>query len=110
MPLPEFGETLQRHAVAQDKNWFAYKMNEPGPREAVAEALSERRGVHYRPEDIYLTTGAFGALVVALDTIIDPGDEVIFISPPWFFYEAMVIRVGGVPVRVRVKETTLTWT
>jgi aspartate aminotransferase len=106
MPLPEFVEAMQRNAAPQDKNWFAYKMNEAEPRQAVATALTERRGVQFRPEDIYLTTGAFGALVVALDTIVDPGDEVIFISPPWFFYEAMIVRCGGVPVRVRVKESS----
>ena len=105
MPLPEFVESLQRWAAPHDKNWFAYKLNEAEPREAVAAALEERRGVHFRPEDIYLTTGAFGAMVVALDVVVDPGDEVIFISPPWFFYEAMIVRTGATPVRVRVNES-----
>jgi aspartate aminotransferase len=106
MPLPGFVAAMQRWIVPQNKNWFAYKMNEPEPREAVAAALHARRGVTFRPEDIYLTTGAFGALVVALDAILDPGDEVIYISPPWFLYEAMIVRAGGRPVRVRMDERT----
>ena len=29
------------------------------------------------------------------------GDEVLFVSPPWFFYELLVRSAGAVPVRVR---------
>ena len=30
----------------------------------------------------------------------------IFLSPPWFFYEAMILAAGGTPVRVRVDAKT----
>src|SRR5690606_5872221 len=30
-------------------------------------------------------------------------DEVVFISPPWFFYEAMIVAAGATPVRVPVQ-------
>src|SRR5262252_3152002 len=33
-------------------------------------------------------------------TIVDAGDEVLFVSPPWFFYAALIVAEGGVPVRV----------
>jgi aspartate aminotransferase len=54
-----------------------------------------------------MTNGAFGGLAAVLDAVVDPEDEIIFISPPWFFYEAMVPDRGGVPVRVRVDQETL---
>jgi aspartate aminotransferase len=53
-----------------------------------------------------MTNGAFAALSVALNALTDPGDEVIFISPPWFFYEALIVAVGAVPVRVKVNMQT----
>jgi aspartate aminotransferase len=34
--------------------------------------------------------------------VVDAGDEVIFISPPWFFYEAMILGVGGTTIKVRL--------
>jgi aspartate aminotransferase len=40
---------------------------------------------------------------VALHALIDPGDEVIFLSPPWFFYEALIMSSGAVPVRVKLQ-------
>ncbi len=106
MPLPGFVQALERWSVPQNKDWFAYKFNVPEARAAIAASLWERRGSAFREEDIYLTTGAFGALSVALGVVVDRGDEVIYISPPWFFYEALIIRSGGTPVRVRVDERT----
>ena len=103
MPLEAFAETLQRWAVPQHKDWFAYALSEPGARAAVVEALQARRGVTYEPEDIHLTNGAFAALTVALTALVDPGEEVIFNSPPWFFYEAMIASSGATPVRVKVR-------
>jgi aspartate aminotransferase len=47
-----------------------------------------------------MTNGGFGALAVAFQTIVEPGDEVVFLSPPWFFYELLIRAAGGVPVRV----------
>jgi len=106
MPLPGFVDALQRSIVPQNKDWFAYKDNEPESRAAVAESLRAWRGVSYEPDDIFLTNGAFAGLTVALRVLINPGDEVIFISPPWFFYEALIASFGGVPVRVSIEPQT----
>ncbi|MGH2474912.1 MAG: aminotransferase class I/II-fold pyridoxal phosphate-dependent enzyme, partial [Candidatus Limnocylindrales bacterium] len=64
LPLPGLVDTIQRHAVPRDKDWFAYKMSEKEPRDVVAESLKRRTGIDYRAEDIALTAGAFGALGV----------------------------------------------
>jgi aspartate aminotransferase len=100
--LPAFVEALQRWAVPQDKDWYAYKFNEPYAQEAAAAGLRERRGVPYRAEDIIMTDGAFAGLNLCIRTVTDPGDEVVFCSPPWFFYEALILAGGATPVRVRV--------
>jgi aspartate aminotransferase len=62
---------------------------------AAALGLTKRLGLLFAPEDILLTRGAFGALELALETVVDPGDEVMFVSPPWFFYEALILHVEG---------------
>ena len=106
MPLSGFVTALERQVVPQDKAWYAYKMSEPESRQAIVDDLQDWRKVRYDPEDIHLTSGAFGALAACLRILIDPGDEVIFISPPWFFYEGMIALDGGVPVRVLADRNT----
>jgi aspartate aminotransferase len=106
MPLTGFVEALQKWVVPQNKNWFAYKDNEAAARQTVAESLRSWRGIPFEADDIFLTTGAFSAISVALHMLVDPGDEVIFNSPCWFFYEPMIATVDGVPVRVKVQPET----
>ncbi len=98
---------LTQWSVPQDKDWFAYKMPDQKARVVAASALGDRLGLAFRPEDIFLARGASGGLGMVLQAIVDPGDKVIFMSPPWFFYEAMILVAGGTPVRVRVQQDTL---
>jgi aspartate aminotransferase len=106
LALPGFVEALGRSIVPQNNAWFGYKNSEPEAREVVAAALRKRRGLPFDAEDILLTNGAFAALAVVLGAIIDPGDEVIFLSPPWFFYEALIAAAGAQPVRVKIDPAT----
>jgi aspartate aminotransferase len=103
MPLPAIGATLQKYAIAQNKDWFAYKLNEETSQQHVASTLQQRVGLPYAPEDVCMTNGAAGALQIALTTLLDQGDEVIINLPPWFFYEAYIAACGGVTVKVKVK-------
>jgi aspartate aminotransferase len=100
MPLPAFTEALQRWSVPRNARWFAYKNSEPDAQAVIAASLHERRGVAFEPADIALTNGAFAGLAVSFLTVTDPGDEVIFLSPPWFFYEPLIIAANCTPVRV----------
>jgi aspartate aminotransferase len=106
MPLPGFVAALQRWSVPRDKDWFAYTTSDPAAQAIVAAVLRERRGIPFEADDITMTNGAFGALSVALGAIVDPGDEVIFVTPPWFFYEALILAAGATPVRVKMHPTT----
>jgi aspartate aminotransferase len=99
-------EALGRWSVPRNKDWYAYKNNEVESQAVVAADLRERRGLPFEDQDIFLTNGAFAALSVTLCTILNPGDEVIFISPPWFFYEALIVTYDGQPVRVMADRET----
>jgi aspartate aminotransferase len=103
---PAFVESIQRWAVPQDEHWYAYKFNEPYAQEAAATGLRDRRGIPFEAADILLTDGAFAALLLCIRTVADPGDEVLFLSPPWFFYEALIVGGGAEPVKVRVDMDT----
>ncbi|HEU4785629.1 MAG TPA: aminotransferase class I/II-fold pyridoxal phosphate-dependent enzyme, partial [Ktedonobacterales bacterium] len=106
MPLEAFSDALGRWSAPQNEMWYAYHDNTPAARAVIAASLRERRGQPFEDDDIFLTNGAFAGLASALTLVTDPGDEVIFLSPPWFFYEALITAAGGVPVRVRVDQAT----
>jgi aspartate aminotransferase len=100
MPLPQYVEALQRNLQPRDKDWFAYKLSEPESQRVVARSLSARTGLDWDPQDVAMTNGGFAAIAVTLRALVEPGDEVIFLSPPWFFYELLILAAGGEPVRL----------
>jgi aspartate aminotransferase len=99
-PLAAYVDALLDATTPRRTDWYAYKMNQRSSVRTVAASLRDRFGLPFEPEDIFMTNGNFGGLAVALRTVVDPGDEVVFISPPWFFYEALILASGATPVRV----------
>ncbi|HKV87351.1 MAG TPA: aminotransferase class I/II-fold pyridoxal phosphate-dependent enzyme [Candidatus Dormibacteraeota bacterium] len=102
MPLPAVHEAITRWAAPQNKDWFAYKFSEPSAVKVAVESLKERHGMNFESADVTMTNGAFGALSATLRAIVDPGDEVIYLAPPWFFYVPMIISLGGRAVKVEL--------
>lgn len=102
MPPPGYVEALQRRVVPEHIHWYAYKTNESASRAIVAASLRAWRGVAFKEEDIFVTNGATAGLHVVIGSIVGPGDEVIFMSPPWFQYEGMIIIADGVPIKVQI--------
>lgn len=103
MPLPGLVEVLRRNVEPADQNWFAYKLNEPESREPVAKSLTRLTGLDWDPADVFMTNAGFGALAVTLRAITEPGDEVVYLSPPWFFYELLITAADAVPVSIRLE-------
>jgi len=106
MPLDQFVAALRDATTPRDKSWYSYKMNEVSSREIVSASLNNLTDFDYPLENIFMTNGATGALLVTMNALIGPGDEVIVNSPPWFFYEGMILNSGGKPVVVDVDPNT----
>jgi aspartate aminotransferase len=98
-PRP-YVEAIVRAAEPTGKAHYAYTMNLPEATAAIGAGLRDRFGIAFRDADVHMTNGNFAGLAIVLRTIVDPGDEVIFVSPPWFFYEALIVAAGATPVRV----------
>ncbi len=69
---------------------------------AVANYLA-KYDVHYDPNDVLVSPGCKQALLYAMMTCLNPGDEVILFAPAWPSYDGMLKLIGAVPVHVPVK-------
>lgn len=65
-------------------------------REAVAKSLSERFGLPYTAEDIFMTSGAAGAIAHAVRAVSKPGDEILTFAPYFPEYNPYVSGAGAV--------------
>jgi aspartate aminotransferase len=103
---PAYVDALTRATQPTGPDHYAYKMNEPEATEAVAAGLQARFGLPFDSSDVFMTNGNFAGMAICLRLLVDPGDEVIFVSPPWFFYEALITGSGATPVRVEADRAT----
>lgn len=65
-------------------------------REAVADSLSERFGLPYTAEDIFMTSGAAGAIAHAVRAVSKPGDEILTFAPYFPEYNPYISGAGAV--------------
>ncbi len=64
-------------------------------RDALAERLREDNAVPAQREHVLMTCGATNALSATVQTIVDPGDDVMILAPHWPFFRGMVRAAGG---------------
>ena len=101
-PPEEFRQELRRLAQYPIKGMHRYMPNNgyPETRQAVAEGLKGETGLPFEGNHIVMTCGAAAALNVTLKTILNPGDEVIILSPYFVEYGYYIDNHGGSAVIV----------
>jgi aspartate aminotransferase len=104
--LPGFTSAIQQFTPPQRNDWHAYQFSDPHACEVVTRSLRRDTGVEFDPALVTMTNGAFSGLSIVLQAITEPGDEVLYISPPWFFYPSLIRRAGGTPVAVPMNPVT----
>ncbi len=73
----------------------------PAALEAIAAKMARDNDIHVDPlTDVVITPGGKWALFLALASVVNPGDEVLFLEPVWVSYPPMIRLAGGRPVAV----------
>ena len=97
VPEPVKAEAVE--AIRRGQNKYTQTQGTSELRAAVAEACREEFGF---PDDrpYLITSGVSGALVLAMLTLLDPDDEVVFPDPYFVMYSHLVNLASGKPVPV----------
>ncbi|HEU4956507.1 MAG TPA: aminotransferase [Sphingomicrobium sp.] len=106
--FPDFGwppEILEAaaKAVVEGSNQYAPSRGLPALREAVAAHYKRHQGMDLSPENICVTSGATEALAASILATVEPGDEVIVLTPAYDAYEPLIRRAGGLPVEAALQ-------
>lgn len=64
-------------------------------REAVAESLNDRFDMHYEKQDIFMVSGAAGAIAHAVRAVTVPGDEILTFAPFFPEYNPYIRSTGA---------------
>lgn len=75
----------------------------PELREKIAEKLRRENQCEYSADDVVVTPGGKYAIYLAVRSVVNPGDEVMFLEPGWVSYPSIVEASNGIPVPVRLR-------
>ena len=79
---PDFIRQAAIESLQQGETFYAHNLGLPELREAVAGYMSDLHGA-VGVERIAITSGGVNALMLAMQALIDAGDEVVAVTPVW---------------------------
>jgi len=90
---PEHIKKAAIDAINQGFTSYTANLGIPELREAICDKLEREN--NFRPEEVIVTSGASEALHLALQTLIEEGDEVLVPDPGFVSYSALTRLAGG---------------
>jgi aspartate/methionine/tyrosine aminotransferase len=74
-------------------------------RTAIARHLNSQHRANVGPKNVLITPGAKMMIYTIIQSVVDPGDEVIYPDPAYPAYEAGIRMAGATPVPVKLEES-----
>jgi len=96
--VPEEGRQAAIDAIQNRKNGYSLTQGMPVLRDKLQADIDQKFG--HTDREVFVTSGTSGGLVLALMTLVNPGDEVILFDPFFVMYDALIGVVGGKAVYI----------
>ena len=80
---PEFIRQAAIDSLQSGETFYAHNLGLPELREAISDEMQQRHGAGIGVDRIAVTSGGVNALMLAMQAIVNPGDEVVVVTPVW---------------------------
>lgn len=101
---PDYISLAAKKAIDAGKTRYTASAGILPLRQAICDKLLRDQGLTYQPNQIVVSNGAKHSLFNVIQTLINPGDEVIIPAPYWLTYPELVKLCGGIPVIIQGQE------
>ena len=95
---PENVKAAGIKAINENKTYYTPVPGVPEFRDAIVRKLKRDNNLDYAPNQIIVSAGAKQSIYLALQVLLEQGDEALVLSPYWVSYPAQVELAGGKPV------------
>ena len=102
-PAPPVINSLTR-AVSEGHDRYCPVQGVPALRDEIAQYLLRTRNIKVSGDNVVIAPGCKIALFMAMMTLIEPGDEVLYPDPGFPGYGSITLGLGGVPVPFELAE------
>ena len=83
-------------AIKDGKTGYCPAAGIPQLREALAEDVGSRRGLNFAPANVVVQPGGKPVITKFIQTVMNPGEEVLYPNPGYPIYESQIEYFGGV--------------
>jgi aspartate/methionine/tyrosine aminotransferase len=83
-------------AIKDGKTGYCPAAGIPQLREALAEDVGSRRGLNFAPSNVVVQPGGKPVITKFIQTVMNPGDEVLYPNPGYPIYESQIEYFGGI--------------
>lgn len=105
---PDFIREAAIESIRRGETFYAHNLGLPELREGVAAYTSRLHGP-VGAERIAITSGGVNALMLAVQMLVDDGDDVVAVTPVWPNLTAQPLILGGKLRRVSLKPQAGAW-
>ena len=105
---PDFIREAAIESIRRGETFYAHNLGLPELREAVAAYTSRLHG-EVGAERIAITSGGVNALMLAVQALVDDGDDVVAVTPVWPNLTAQPLILGARLRRVSLKPQAGAW-
>lgn len=101
---PEYIKLAAKDALDAGQTKYTPASGIVSLKQAVCKRYERKYGLKFDANQVVVSNGAKHSLFNVMQSILNPGDEVIIIAPYWLTYPELVKMADGVPVFVEAKE------
>ncbi|SDN69486.1 Aspartate/methionine/tyrosine aminotransferase [Desulfonauticus submarinus] len=102
-PSPEVKQAILR-GVNQDFTHYTHSQGMLPLREALSEYYLKKYKLNIHPDQFFITQGTSPALLMTLNLLLNPGDEVIITDPCYACYPNFIQALNAKPIRIPIFE------
>jgi len=92
-------------AIADGRTGYCAAAGIPPLRDALAADVGSRRGLSFSPANVVVQPGGKPVIGKFIQTVMEPGDDVLYPNPGYPIYESQIEYFGGRAVPYRYVET-----
>ena len=95
------------YALQKGRTFYTSNSGLPELREEICKNIKRKYGLDYNSKnEVVVTIGGSEAIDIALRTLIDPGDEIVYPEPCFVSYQPCILLSDGVPVPIELSAET----
>ena len=92
---PEVVRQAAIDSLSEGETFYAHNLGLPALREAIASEMQSRHGAGIGSDRIAVTSGGVNALMLAMQALLNPGDQAVVVTPVWPNLTAQPVILGA---------------